>query len=120
MAVDYNTYHTILAEPYDKERAEVAELRTQLIVICDGKRKDVIVDAVKVLLRREDIEMVDARSLRTLRKQAEMFRTLTENIGGALTALVNTLDEQQDDLQLRAKTLKMLHDKIMESLEQTK
>jgi hypothetical protein len=100
--------------------AEVNELFSQLVVICDGKSKGVITDAVSMFLRREELEIVNAKSLKTVRKQAEMFRVLTENIGGALTAMVHALDEQQDDLQQRSKTLKSLHDKIMASLELNK
>lgn len=102
-----------------RQVSEAEELFTQLVVICDGRDKKVVSQAIVALLRKNDLELVNASSLKTLRKQAELFRLVAEQIGGSLTSLVNELDDMQDAVQSRAEVFKKLHDKIMAGLAVT-
>ena len=95
---------------------EIDELFAQLVIICDGKSKSAIGNAVRRLLKTTDQELINTDTLKHLRKAANDFQRVQEQIGGALTSLVNSLEETADDINSRSRTLKALHDRVMEGL----
>ena len=73
---------------------QVSELVTQLVMLTDGRDPLIVAHAVRDLVHREgSYDIVKHEQLIQLRHQAYKFKTMNEQIFGALTTLSNTIDD---------------------------
>lgn len=94
------------------------ELYTQLAFLCDGKPDREVGLAVHRLLKKYNLALVEITKLKRLELTEKKYRTLQEQIGGALTTMVNCTEAAHKDLGSCVKHLTRLKDDALRVVEQ--